>query len=81
MADAAHEERLRQHEAILRSLTAMLVAQQAMNERQEAMNQRIEGFIQEQRVFNARQVEIKAHLEITQARIGTLLAVRRESGR
>ena len=67
MADDAHEERFQQHEEVLRSLTPMLVAQREMN-------QRVEGFIQEQREFNVRQVEINARLEITQARIETLLA-------
>ena len=65
--DDAHEERFRQHEDILRSLTAMLVEQRAMN-------QRVEGFLQAQREFNAKQVEINERLEITQARIETLLA-------
>jgi hypothetical protein len=41
---------------------------------QYEMNQRVEGFIQEQREFNARQVAINDRLEITQARIETLLA-------
>ena len=60
MADDAHEERLRQHEEILRSLTAMLAAQHVMNERQVAINHDI------QRTLD--------RLEITQARIETLLA-------
>ena len=60
MADDAHEERLRQHEDILRSLTAMLAAQHVMNERQVAINHDI------QRTLD--------RLEITQARIETLLA-------
>jgi hypothetical protein len=62
-----YDERFKQHEDILRSLTAMLVEQRAMN-------QRVEGFLQAQREFNAQQVEINARLEITQARIETLLA-------
>ena len=41
---------------------------------QRAMHQEVEGFIQEQREFSARQVEINECLEITQARIATLLA-------
>lgn len=60
MADDAHEERLRQHEDILRSLTAMLAAQHVMNERQVAINHDI------QRTLD--------RLEITQARIETLLS-------
>jgi len=66
MADE-YDERFKQHEDILRSLTAMLVEQRTMN-------QRFEGYIQEQREFNRQQVEINARLEITQARIETLLA-------
>ena len=60
MADDAHEERFRQHEDILRSLTAMLAAQHVMNERQVAINHDI------QRTLD--------RLEITQARIETLLS-------
>jgi predicted nucleic acid-binding Zn-ribbon protein len=53
-------ERLRQHKDILRSLTAMLAAQHVMNERQVAINHDI------QRTLD--------RLEITQARIETLLS-------
>jgi hypothetical protein len=62
-----YEDRFRQHEAIMEGLARMLAAQYEMN-------QRVEGFIQEQREFNARQVAINDRLEITQARIETLLA-------
>jgi hypothetical protein len=63
MADD-HGECLQHDEDILRSLTAMLV------------EQRVEGVIQQQREFNARQVEMNARLEITQACIETLLTRR-----
>jgi hypothetical protein len=62
-----HEDRLRQHEELLQGLARMFQAQ-------HEMNQRVEGFIQEQREFNAQQVEINTRLEITQAHIETLLA-------
>lgn len=67
MVDDAYERRFHQHEELLRSLTAMLVAQ-------HEMNQRVAEGIQEQREFNALQLEINQRLEITQARIETLLA-------
>lgn len=60
MADDAHEERLRQHEDILRSLTAMLLKQDGINERLTLAIERIDRTL--------------AHVEITQARIETLLA-------
>lgn len=62
-----HEERFRQHGAIMEGLARMLAAQ-------HAMNQRVEGFIQEQREFNARQLEINADVKTTLARVETLLA-------
>jgi ABC-type transporter Mla subunit MlaD len=72
--DDAHEERFRQHEDILRSLTAMLAAQHAMNER-------VEGFMLRQDTLNAQQAGINERLtaaierlDVTQARIETLLA-------
>ena len=72
--DNAHEERFRQHEDILRSLTAMLAAQHAMNER-------VEGFMLRQDTLNAQQAGINERLtaaierlDVTQARIETLLA-------
>ena len=60
MADDAHEERFQQHEDILRSLTAMLVKQDGINERLTLAIERIDRTL--------------AHVEITQARIETLLA-------
>jgi hypothetical protein len=72
--DDAHEERFRQHEDILRSLTAMLAAQHAMHER-------VEGFMLRQDTLNAQQAGINERLtaaierlDVTQARIETLLA-------
>jgi len=62
-----HEERFRQHEDILRSLTAMLVEQRTMN-------QRFEGYVQEQRTINERLAAAIERLDVTQARIETLLA-------
>jgi hypothetical protein len=62
-----YEDRFRQHEAMMEGLARMLAAQYEMN-------QRVEGFIQEQREFNVRQVAINERLEVTQARIETLLA-------
>jgi hypothetical protein len=59
MADD-HEERFRQHEDILRSLTAMLVKQDTINERLTLAIERIDTTL--------------AHVEITQARMETLLA-------
>jgi hypothetical protein len=66
MADD-HEERFRQHEAILRSLTAMLVEQRTMN-------QRFEGYIQAQQAINERLTAAIERLDVTQARIETLIA-------
>ena len=60
MADDVHEDRLRQHEDILRSLTAMLIKQDGINERLTLAIERIDRTL--------------AHVEITQARIETLLA-------
>ena len=60
MADDAHEERFRQHEDILRSLTAMLVKQDGINERLTLAIERIDRTL--------------AHVEITQARMETLLS-------
>ena len=60
MADDTHEERFQQHEDILRSLTAMLVKQDGINERLTLAIERIDRTL--------------AHVEITQARIETLLA-------
>jgi len=60
MADDAHEERFRQHEEILRNLTAMLVKQDGINERLTLAIERIDRTL--------------AHVEITQARMETLLA-------
>ena len=62
-----HEARWRQHEALLEGLARMFAAQ-------HEMNQRVEGVIQEQRAFNARQVEINADVKTTLARVETLLA-------
>jgi hypothetical protein len=59
MADD-HEDRFRQHEEILRSLTAMLVKQDGINERLTLAIERIDRTL--------------AHVEITQARMETLLA-------
>lgn len=74
MADDAHDERFRQHEEILRSLTAMLAMQ-------HDKNQSYDTIIQEQREMNQRLTlaieridRTLAHVEITQARIETLLA-------
>ena len=55
-----YDERFRQHEEILRSLTAMLAAQHEFNARQVVINEDIKTTL--------------ARLEITQARIETLLA-------
>ena len=60
MADDAHDERFQQHEDILRSLTAMLVKQDGINERLTLAIERIDRTL--------------AHVEITQARVETLLA-------
>jgi hypothetical protein len=55
-----HEERFRQHEAIMEGLARMLAAQQTFNERQVAFNDRVAAAIE--------------RLDVTQARIETLLA-------
>jgi hypothetical protein len=59
MADG-YEERFQQHEEILRSITAMLVKQDSINERLTLAIERIDRTL--------------AHVEITQARVETLLA-------
>ena len=65
MADD-YAEHLRQHDKILRSLTAMLAAQHEMNQEQRDINQRLTLAIESiDRTL--------AHVEITQARIETLL--------
>jgi hypothetical protein len=55
-----YAEHLRQHDEILRSLTAMLVKQDSINERLTLAIERIDRTM--------------AHVEITQARVETLLA-------
>lgn len=62
-----YDDRFRHHEAILEGLARMFAAQ-------HEMNQRVEGFIQEQRRFNAEQVAINQRLEVTQARLETLVS-------
>lgn len=62
-----YDDRFRHHEAILEGLARMFAAQ-------HEMNQRVEGFIEEQRRFNAEQVAINQRLEITQARLETLVS-------
>ena len=66
MADD-HEERFRQHEAVLEGLAQMRAAQRPLNERQDAMNARLTLAIE-------RIDRTLAHVEITQARMETLLA-------
>jgi len=73
MADD-HTEHLRQHDEILRSLAAMLAVQ-------HEKNQSYDTIIQEQRQMNQRLTlaieridRTLAHVEITQARVETLLA-------
>ncbi len=73
-ADDTHEERFRQHEEMLQGLARIW-------DTQHAMNQRVEGFIQEQRECNQQQAGIHERLtaaierlDITHARIETLLA-------
>ena len=70
----AYEDRFRQHEQIMTGLARMLEAQ-------HGMNQRVEGFIEAQREFNRQQSTINERLtaaierlDVTQARIETLLA-------
>jgi ABC-type transporter Mla subunit MlaD len=60
MADDAHEERFRQHEAIMEGLARLLAAQHETNQRQDAINERLTTAIE--------------RLDVTQARIETLLA-------
>jgi hypothetical protein len=67
MADDAHAEHLRQHDEILRSLAAILAAQHEKNQSYDAI-------IQEQREFNARQLEMNQDVKTTLARVETLLA-------
>ena len=73
MADD-HTEHLRQHDEILRGLAAMLATQ-------HEKNQSYDTIIQEQREMNQRLTlaieridRTLAHVEITQARVETLLA-------
>ena len=67
MADDAHEERFRQHEAILEGLARVWAAQHEMNQEQRGLNQRLTLAIE-------RIDQTLAHVEITQARMETLLA-------
>jgi hypothetical protein len=60
MADDAHEDRFRQHEQILEGLARLLAAQHETNQRQDALNERLTAAIE--------------RLDLTQARIETLLA-------
>ena len=62
-----YDDRFRHHEAILEGLARMFAAQ-------HEMNQRVEGFLEEQREFNRRQVDINADVKTTLARVETLLA-------
>jgi hypothetical protein len=62
-----HEDRLRRHEAIMEGLARMLAAQ-------HEMNQRVEGFMQRQDTVNDRLTAAIERLDVTQARIETLLA-------
>jgi hypothetical protein len=69
-----HTQHLRQHDEILRSLAAMLTTQ-------HEKNQAYDTIIQEQREMNQRLTlaieridRTLAHVEITQARMETLLA-------
>jgi hypothetical protein len=69
-----YDERFRRYEEILAGLARMLAAQ-------HEMNQRFEGFIQHQDTINERLTlaieridRTLAHVEITQARMETLLA-------
>jgi hypothetical protein len=59
MADE-HEDRLRQHEEMLRSLTAMFV--------------RMDGYLAQQATVNERLTAAIERLDVTQARMETLLA-------
>ena len=75
MADD-HTEHLRQHDEILRSLAAVLAVQ-------HEKNQSYDTIIQEQREMNQRLTlaieridRTLAHVEITQARVETILARR-----
>ena len=61
-----HEERFRQHEALMAGLARMLEAQHAMNER-------VEGFMQRQEGLSERLTAAIERLDVTQARIETLL--------
>jgi len=67
MADDAHEERFRQHEEILEGLARVWAAQHEMNQEQRGLNQRLTLAIE-------RIDQTLAHVEITQARMETLLA-------
>ena len=60
------EERFEHHEDILRRLTAMLMEQRTFNQQQVAVNERLTAAI--------------AHLDLTQARIETLLARMMQQG-
>jgi len=62
-----YAEHLQQHDEILRSLTAMLAAQHVMNQEQRDINARLTLAIE-------RIDRTLAHVEITQARVETLLA-------
>ena len=72
MADE-YEDRFRQHEQIMAGLARMLEAQ-------HGMNQRVEGLLQEQRTINERLTAAIERLDVTQARIETLLARMMQQG-
>lgn len=70
-----------EYDEIIRTLVRIAAHQDTINDdlraslqAQQAMNQRIEGFIEEQRGFNARQLEINADIRTTLARLETIIA-------
>lgn len=67
MADDAYEERFRQHAEILQGLYRMLEAQHDRNRQQDTINDRLTRAIE-------RIDQTLAQVEITQARVETLLA-------
>lgn len=67
------EDLVRRVLAIMVHMDARLEAQHEMNARMEARLDRLDAILEEQRTFNARQVEINADVRTTLARLETML--------
>jgi hypothetical protein len=63
-----------EYDDMIRRLTAMMYEQHERNQRQDVTNERLLAALEQQTVLNVRLVDISDRLEITQARIETLLS-------